>query len=67
MPKARSNGKDLYPTIFDKTAAYLFHLIQNPPFVDGNKRTASMISMVFLLRIIKKILLFLTRGIKKSF
>ncbi len=48
MPKARFNGKDLHRTIFDKAAAYLFHLIQNHPFVDGNKRTASMIAMVFL-------------------
>jgi death-on-curing protein len=48
MPKARFNGKDLHRTLFDKTAAYLFHLIKNHPFVDGNKRTASMIAMVFL-------------------
>jgi death on curing protein len=47
MPKARFDGKDLHRTIFDKTAAYLFHIIQNHPFVDGNKRTASMIAMVF--------------------
>jgi len=47
MPKARFDGKDLHRTIFDKTAAYLFHLIQNHPFVDGNKRTASMTAMVF--------------------
>ena len=48
MPKACFNGRDLHRTIFDKTAAYLFHLIQNHPFVDGNKRTASMTAMVFL-------------------
>jgi death-on-curing protein len=47
MPKAQFNGKDLHRTIFDKTAAYLFHLIQNHPFVDGNKRTATMIAMIF--------------------
>lgn len=47
MPKACFNGKDLHRTVFDKTAAYLFHLIQNHPFVDGNKRTASMIALVF--------------------
>ena len=47
MPKARFDGKDLHRTIFDKTAAYLFHLIQNHPLVDGNKRTASMAAMVF--------------------
>lgn len=47
MPKACFGGRDLHRTIFDKTAAYLFHLIQNHPFVDGNKRTASMTAMVF--------------------
>ncbi len=47
MPKQRFDGRDLYRTIFDKTAAYLFHLIQNHPFVDGNKRTASMTAMIF--------------------
>lgn len=54
MPKARFNGKDLHRTIFDKTAAYLFHLIQNHPFIDGNKRTASMIAMVFFATNFKK-------------
>jgi death-on-curing protein len=47
MPKIRFDGRDLHRTIFDKTAAYLFHLIQNHPFVDGNKRTASMTAMIF--------------------
>ncbi len=54
MPKARFDGKDLHRTIFDKTAAYLFHLIQNHPFVDGNKRTASMAAMIFLASNCKK-------------
>lgn len=54
MPKARFNEKDLHRTIFDKTAAYLFHLIQNHPFVDGNKRTASMTAMVFFASNYKK-------------
>ncbi|MDE3055752.1 MAG: type II toxin-antitoxin system death-on-curing family toxin [Verrucomicrobiota bacterium] len=54
MPKARFSGKDFHRTIFDKTAAYLFHLIQNHPFVDGNKRTASMTAMVFFASNYKK-------------
>jgi death-on-curing protein len=36
MPKARFDKRDLHRTIFDKTAAYLFHIIKNHPFVDGN-------------------------------
>jgi len=47
MPKACFNGRDLHRTIYDKTSAYLFHLIQNHPFIDGNKRTASMAALVF--------------------
>lgn len=54
MPKACFDGKDLHRTIFDKTAAYLFHLIQNHPFVDGNKRTASMTAMIFFASNCKK-------------
>lgn len=46
-PKARFNGKDLHRTLFDKTAAYLFHIIKNHSFVDGNKRTAAMVALVF--------------------
>lgn len=33
-------GKDLYPTVFDKTATILHSLLLNHPFLDGNKRTA---------------------------
>jgi death-on-curing protein len=54
MPKACFDGKDLHRTIFDKTAAYLFHIIQNHPFVDGNKRTASMTAMIFFASNYKK-------------
>lgn len=54
MPKARFDGKDFHRTIFDKTAAYLFHIAQNHPFIDGNKRTASMTAMVFFASNCKK-------------
>ena len=54
MPKVCFGGKDSHRTLFDKTAAYLFHLIQNHPFVDGNKRTASMTAIVFLASNCKK-------------
>jgi death-on-curing protein len=30
------------------SAAYLFHITQNHPFVDGNKRTGAVGSLVFL-------------------
>ncbi len=48
MPKAQFDGRFLHPTIFHMAAAYGFHLCQNHPFIDGNKRTAGMVMLVFL-------------------
>ena len=48
MPKAAAFGQDLHPTIFDKAAAYLFHIVKNHPFNDGNKRTGAFAACVFL-------------------
>ena len=41
-------GSDLYPTIAEKTSALGYSLIQNHPFVDGNKRTGHAAMEVFL-------------------
>lgn len=48
MPKSQFDGHFLHPTIFHMAAAYGFHLCQNHPFIDGNKRTAGMAMFVFL-------------------
>ncbi len=48
MPQAQFSGQFLHPTIFHMAAAYGFHLSQNHPFVDGNKRTAGMVMLTFL-------------------
>ncbi len=48
MPKSAFGGEDLYLTVFDKAAAYLFHIAKNHPFIDGNKRTAAFVSLLFL-------------------
>src|SRR6266851_6838485 len=48
MPQAQFGGEFLHPTIFHMAAAYGFHLCQNHPFIDGNKRTAGMIMFTFL-------------------
>jgi death-on-curing protein len=40
QPKATFEGRDLYPTLLEKAAALGFSLVQNHPFVDGNKRVA---------------------------
>lgn len=36
------------PSVFDLAAAYAFGIIQNHPFIDGNKRTGFLASYVFL-------------------
>ena len=48
MPAASFDGRFLYPTIPDMAASYLFHLVENHPFVDGNKRTGAMVAVYFL-------------------
>ena len=48
MPQAQFDGEFLHPTIFHMAAAYGFHLCQNHPFIDGNKRTAGMVMFTFL-------------------
>ncbi len=48
MPKSALFGEDLHLTVFDKAAAYLFHIICNHPFVDGNKRTGTVAAITFL-------------------
>jgi len=48
MPSASLGGVFLHGDIFEKAAAYLYHLSQNHPFVDGNKRTAAAAALVFL-------------------
>jgi death-on-curing protein len=42
------DGKDLYPTLYDKAAILFVGLLKNHPFVDGNKRTALAAVGVFL-------------------
>ncbi|HEY0968206.1 MAG TPA: type II toxin-antitoxin system death-on-curing family toxin [Opitutaceae bacterium] len=34
--------------LFDLAAAYAFHLAENQPFIDGNKRTAITTALTFL-------------------
>ena len=48
MPSATFGGEYLHPSIIEMTAAYLYHLVENHPFVDGNKRTGAMAALIFL-------------------
>lgn len=47
-PQSTFDDHDLYPDLFQKTAALLDSLIRNHPFVDGNKRTAIAAAAIFL-------------------
>jgi death on curing protein len=49
MPYATFDGKYLHTTIYEMAAAYLFHIVRNHPFIDGNKRTGAVASIVFLM------------------
>lgn len=48
QPRMTFGGKDLYPTVEEKAAALCFSLIQNHPFVDGNKRIGHAAMEMFL-------------------
>lgn len=47
-PQATFDGQDLYPDLFSKAGALMESLLQNHPFVDGNKRTAITSAAMFL-------------------
>ncbi len=49
MPAAGFSGDYLHADIYEMAAAYLFHIVLNHPFIDGNKRTGAVASVVFLM------------------
>lgn len=48
MPQMAYGGEYLHNDIFEMAAAYLYHIVQNHPFLDGNKRTGAAAAIVFL-------------------
>jgi len=48
VPAATFDGNLLYEDLFQMAAAYAFHIAENQPFLDGNKRTALNAALVFL-------------------
>lgn len=48
QPQATFGRKLLHPSIEEQAAAYLFHLVQDHPFVDGNKRVGLAAMDTFL-------------------
>lgn len=47
-PRAMFNGEYLHTDLVEMAAAYLFHLVANHAFVDGNKRVGTVAMLVFL-------------------
>lgn len=47
MPRATFGGEFVHEGLFGMAAAYAFHVAQNQPFVDGNKRTGLAAALVF--------------------
>jgi death-on-curing protein len=48
QPQATFDGEFLHADLFEMSAAYLYHLVQNHPFLDGNKRVGLEAALVFL-------------------
>ena len=44
------DDKELYPTAIDKAAALAESILNNHPFIDGNKRTGYVLMRLFLLQ-----------------
>jgi death-on-curing protein len=48
QPRMTFGGDDLYPTLEEKVAALGFSLVNNHPFIDGNKRVGHAAMETFL-------------------
>jgi death-on-curing protein len=46
--EASFGGEYVHPDLFAMAAAYLFHLVSNHAFIDGNKRVGLAAALVFL-------------------
>jgi death-on-curing protein len=49
MPQAGFGDQYAHADLFEMAAAYLFHIVKNHPFIDGNKRCGAVAARVFLL------------------
>ena len=48
QPAAMFGGQYLHADVFEMAAAYLFHIVKNHPFLDGNKRVGLEAALLFL-------------------
>ena len=49
QPRMTFEGKDLYPTTVEKACVLGFSLINNHPFMDGNKRIGHAVMELFFI------------------
>lgn len=48
QPEATFAGESLHRDLYEMAAAYAYHICQNHPFFDGNKRAALACALTFL-------------------
>ncbi len=48
QPQSAFSGQYLHGDLYDMAAAYLYHIVRNHAFLDGNKRTGLVAALVFL-------------------
>ncbi|HXK49032.1 MAG TPA: type II toxin-antitoxin system death-on-curing family toxin [Clostridiales bacterium] len=48
IPQSTFDGYFLHDDLFEMASAYIYHLCQNHPYVDGNKRVALVTGLIFL-------------------
>jgi len=48
QPQSSFAGEYAHDGLFAMAAAYLFHIVSNHPFIDGNKRAGLLAALVFL-------------------
>lgn len=48
QPRTAFGGQFAHDGLLSMASAYLFHIVSNHPFVDGNKRTGLLSAVVFL-------------------
>jgi death-on-curing protein len=48
-PQSGFGDQYLHGDLFEMASAYLFHVVQNHPFLDGNKRVGTAAALTFLM------------------
>jgi len=48
VPRSGAGKHYFHSDLIEMAAAYLFHIVRNHPFIDGNKRTGTAAALVFL-------------------